>query len=131
MVKVFVYGTLKPGEANYQHYCAGKVVEVKKAIAFGQIFSLPVGYPAMTLGNSLVRGFLLSFSDSEILHQLDWLEDYDPQRPISENEYHRHQIQVYDTALNSLGKAWAYFMTLEKVCAFGGTPLPDGWWSKC
>lgn len=130
MVKVFVYGTLKPGEANYQHYCAAKVVEVKKAIAFGQLFSLPVGYPAMTLGNSPVRGFLLSFSDSEILHQLDYLEDYDSQRPIGENEYHRQQIQVYDTALNSLGKAWTYLMTPEQVRAFGGVLLTDGWWSS-
>ncbi len=30
-LRVFVYGTLKPGEANYQKYCAGKVVEAKRA----------------------------------------------------------------------------------------------------
>jgi gamma-glutamylcyclotransferase (GGCT)/AIG2-like uncharacterized protein YtfP len=26
-MKVFVYGTLKPGECNYQRYCEGKVVD--------------------------------------------------------------------------------------------------------
>ncbi len=31
MFKVFVYGTLKPGEANYQKYFAGKVIEAQKA----------------------------------------------------------------------------------------------------
>jgi len=25
-IRVFVYGTLKPGEVNYQRYCEGKVI---------------------------------------------------------------------------------------------------------
>ena len=130
-IGVFVYGTLKPGQSNYQIYCVGKVVEEKRAIAFGQLFSLPFGYPAMTPGTSHIQGYLLSFSDLQILPQLDWLEDYNPQRPIADNEYYRQQIEVYDTALNSLGTAWAYFMTPQKVRALGGTLLLDGWWSKC
>jgi gamma-glutamylcyclotransferase (GGCT)/AIG2-like uncharacterized protein YtfP len=129
-LRVFVYGTLKPGEANYQRYCVAKVVEVQKAIAFGQLFSLPFGYPAMTPGNSPVQGFLLSFSDPEILNQLDWLEDYNPQRPATENEYYRQQIETYNTALTSLGRAWTYLMTPEKVHIYGGTFLPHGWWSN-
>ncbi len=131
MVRVFVYGTLKPGESNYQSYCAKKVVEVKKAIAKGQLFSLPLGYPAMTPGNSPVHGFLLSFSDAKILHQLDWLEDYVPQRPDAQNEYYRQQVEIYDTAFIPLGRAWAYLMTPEQVYTFGGVLLPDGWWSGC
>lgn len=128
MLKVFVYGTLKPGESNYQRYCTG-VMEVKQAIAFGQLFALPFGYPGMTPGNSLVRGFLLSFSNSEILNQLDWLEDYDPQRPIAENEYYRQLIETFNSAFEPLATAWAYLMTPEKVQACGGVLLPDGWWS--
>ncbi|NET53980.1 MAG: gamma-glutamylcyclotransferase, partial [Merismopedia sp. SIO2A8] len=42
--KVFVYGTLKPGEVNYDQYCASKVVEEIRAIAFGELFDLPIGY---------------------------------------------------------------------------------------
>lgn len=127
MVKVFVYGTLKPGECNYQRYCTG-VVEEKCAIALGQLFSLPFGYPAMTSGNSPVHGFLLSFTDARILAQLDLLEDYDPQRPVTENEYYRQLIEVYDEALTSLGNAWAYLMTPAQVNSFGGVPLPSGRW---
>jgi len=26
-IRVFVYGTLKPGEVNYQRYCEGKVID--------------------------------------------------------------------------------------------------------
>ncbi len=128
MLKVFVYGTLKPGESNYQSYCAGKVVAVKRALAFGQLFSLPFGYPAMIPGNSPVQGFLLSFSNSEILTQLDWLEDYDPQRPLMDNEYYRQQIEIFDMRFQPLGTAWAYLMTPEQICSYAGVLLPDGLW---
>ena len=43
LVRVFVYGTLKPGEANYKRYCAGKVVDVKTAFVQGKLFALPMG----------------------------------------------------------------------------------------
>lgn len=130
MVQVFVYGTLKPGECNYQRYCAGLVVETKSAIALGQLFSLPLGYPAMIPGNSPVHGFVLSFSTNDILHQLDWLEDYDPQRPATENEYNRQQISIYDTAINPLGTAWAYLMTWEQIQTHCGVLVPNGCWSS-
>jgi len=129
LIRVFVYGTLKPGESNYQRYCAGKVLEAKRAIAFGQLFSLPLGYPAMTLGESPVQGFLLSFPDETVLRHLDWLEDYNPHRSAAENEYNRQQIETYNLALASLGLAWVYLMTPSRVHAYGGVLLPDGWWS--
>jgi gamma-glutamylcyclotransferase (GGCT)/AIG2-like uncharacterized protein YtfP len=129
LIKVFVYGTLKPGEANYQQFCANYVVAAQKAISLGKLFNLPLGYPAMTPGNFKVYGFLLFFANPEILQQLDWLEDYDPQRAIAENEYYRQQIEVYDTALVPIGTAWTYLMTPKQVHTFGGVLVPDGWWS--
>jgi len=129
LTQVFVYGTLKPGEANYQVYCAGKLLSAKRAIALGQLFALPLGYPAMTLGSSPVQGYLLSFADPEILRYLDWLEGYDPQRSAIENEYNRQEIETFGTDLASLGFAWTYLMTLEQVHCFGGVLVPDGWWS--
>ena len=128
-MRVFVYGTLKPGESNYQRYCMEKVVEAKRAIAIGQLFALPLGYPAMTLGESLVQGFLLSFPDSNILRYLDWLEDYKPHRPAAENEYIRKQVETYSLALAPLGLAWVYLMTPEQVRSYRGVPLTNGWWS--
>ncbi|MGL4622272.1 gamma-glutamylcyclotransferase family protein [Chroococcidiopsis sp.] len=130
IIKVFVYGTLKPGEANYQRYCADYVVAAREAIALGQLFDLPFGYPAMTPGCFKVYGVLLSFANPEILQQVDWLEDYDPQRAIAENEYYRQQIEVYDTSLAPIDRAWTYLMTPEQVRAFGGVFLPDSWWSS-
>lgn len=128
-IRIFVYGTLKPGEANYQRYCAAKVLETKRAIAFGQLYALPFGYPAMTPGNSLVHGFLLSFRNSAILRQLDWLEGYDSQRLETANEYNRRLIKTYDLHQTPLGLAWVYVMLPKQVHACSGVLLPQGWWS--
>jgi gamma-glutamylcyclotransferase (GGCT)/AIG2-like uncharacterized protein YtfP len=61
---------------------------------------------------------------------LDQLEDYDPNRRPEDNEYNREQIEVYDQAEQSLGLAWVYFMTLEKVQNFQGIHIPSGCWSS-
>jgi gamma-glutamylcyclotransferase (GGCT)/AIG2-like uncharacterized protein YtfP len=129
-LNIFVYGTLKPGESNYQHYCV-QVLEAKRAIAFGKLFALPLGYPAMTSGESLVKGFLLSFTDSAILDKLDLLEGFDPSQPAAENEYNRQLIETYNPAFASLGLAWVYLMTPKQVHSLNGVFLPDGWWSSC
>ncbi|OUL19361.1 hypothetical protein BV378_33450 [Nostoc sp. RF31YmG] len=130
-VRIFVYGTLKPGEVNYKRYCAAKVIDTKRAITQGKLFALPMGYPAMTLENSQVQGYLLSFADLEILDQLDELEDYQSHRNLSENLYNRQQIEIYDLQGLSFGFAWVYFMSPERITQLKGIPQADGWWSGC
>jgi len=130
-LKIFVYGTLKPGESNYQRYCVGKVVEEIRAIAFGQLFHLSLGYPAMTLGESKIHGYLLTFADPAMLAVLDKLEDYEPHRTPEENEYNRQQIETYNLEGLALGLAWVYLMTLEQVQRLEGVLMPSGWWSGC
>ena len=114
-IRVFVYGTLKPGEVNYQRYCEGKVIAAQPAIAFGQLFDLPIGYPAMIPGNSPVRGFLLTFTEPILLTVLDKLEDYNPQRNPEDNEYYRQQVTIFDLTNQVLGQAWIYLMQPERV----------------
>ena len=128
LLKVFVYGTLKPGEVNYQRYCTGKVIQAQSAIAPGQLFDLPAGYPAMTQGLGWVQGFVLSFEGSGMLAQLDDLEDYDVGRPASQNLYERHYIKIFNPAGHSLGAAWVYLMSLERIRGMAGTRLPKGCW---
>ncbi|MBD2327448.1 gamma-glutamylcyclotransferase [Alkalinema sp. FACHB-956] len=48
-INVFVYGTLKPGHAAYDRFCAGKTIAEVAAIVPGRLYHLPLGYPAMTL----------------------------------------------------------------------------------
>lgn len=127
-MKVFVYGTLKPGECNYLRYCQGKVAAAESAIAIGELFALSLGYPAMTAGAGTVYGFVLTFADTSILGELDRLEDYDRLRPPEENEYQRQEIEVFDRDRQSLGMAWAYLMLRDRVRSLGGIPLPDGCW---
>lgn len=105
------------------------MVEAKRAIAFGQLFDLPLGYPAMTPGDSPVQGFLLTFADPNVLSILDELEDYDPQRLPEENEYYRQQIDTYGSTGQALGLAWVYLMSSKQVWCLEGIPIPSGWWS--
>ena len=127
-MKVFVYGTLKPGECNYLRYCEGKVVDACPAIAQGQLFALSAGYPAMISGEGRVYGFLLRFANSAILTDLDQLEDYHPGRDRAQNEYQRESIAIFDLNFKPLDTAWAYFMLPDRLRSQGGIFLPDGRW---
>ena len=127
--KVFVYGTLKPGELYHAQYCKGMVGSCE-AIVQGKLFDLSLGYPAMTLGNDWVYGVLLTFATSNILSRLDQLEDFDPDRPATENDYQRQEVAVFDLQQRSLGSAWTYLMSWEQVQGLGGIWLPNGTWAK-
>jgi gamma-glutamylcyclotransferase (GGCT)/AIG2-like uncharacterized protein YtfP len=129
VVKVFVYGTLKPGEVNYPTYCADKVVAETKAMTKGLLYHLPKeGYPAIAIGDGQVSGYLLEFQDSETLKNLDKLEDYDPFGESSQNFYTRQEVEIYSFKGDSLGFAWAYFMSMDRICELNGVFLVDGWW---
>jgi gamma-glutamylcyclotransferase (GGCT)/AIG2-like uncharacterized protein YtfP len=128
-LKVFVYGTLKPQEANYAEYCEGNTIESIEAYTFGCLYHLPtLGYPAMTEGKERVCGYLLTFEDATILDRLDLLETYSPDRNPAENEYQRRLMRVYNLNGASLGDVWAYFMTSAKVEELGGILVPSGCW---
>jgi gamma-glutamylcyclotransferase (GGCT)/AIG2-like uncharacterized protein YtfP len=128
-MNVFVYGTLKPGEFNYPRYCEGKVLTYQDAIAYGQLYHLQArGYPAMMTGEGTVYGVLLTFRDTKPLSNLDYLEDYLPDRAPEENEYQRQEIEIFDLDFQSLGYAWAYLMLPDRVQSLGGIPLPKGVW---
>lgn len=136
--RVFVYGTLKPGEENYPRYCAGKLMENKgedtknqilPAYTLGKLFDLNVGYPGMAVGSARVYGYLLNFKEPRILSELDELEDYVPGRIPSQNLYNRKQIEIFHPQGLGFGLAWAYFMSLDKIESFKGVFLPNGWWS--
>ncbi|NET37544.1 MAG: gamma-glutamylcyclotransferase [Cyanothece sp. SIO1E1] len=129
-MRVFVYGTLKPGEANYPRYCAGKVAMAIPAIARGQLFALPFGYPAMMHGDDWIYGYLLNFQNPAVLITLDLLEDYQPDRPAHKNEYERVQIPVFDRKRQPQGLAWAYLMQPDRIHRCQGTLIPGGNWSS-
>jgi gamma-glutamylcyclotransferase (GGCT)/AIG2-like uncharacterized protein YtfP len=127
---VFVYGTLKPGEANFEIYCGNRVISSQRAYVYGELYDLPsLGYPGLLHGNSQVHGFVLWFNHSTILQELDELEDFKPHRHPAENDYNRESIvaHISDDRTSSLW-AWTYFMNPDLIERLGGVHLPDGWW---
>ncbi|MBD1913873.1 MULTISPECIES: gamma-glutamylcyclotransferase family protein [unclassified Leptolyngbya] len=131
VIRVFVYGSLKPGEVNYKRYCQGRVTSEEEAIARGDLYDFPhLGYPAMTGGSSLVYGYVLSFDDPTLLQSLDWLEEYDPHRPVEENEYYREIIEVEGCDRQPLGQAWCYLMHPDKILTLRGVQVASGKWAS-
>jgi gamma-glutamylcyclotransferase (GGCT)/AIG2-like uncharacterized protein YtfP len=136
--RLFVYGTLKPGEVSY-HLCEASVVESHPAIALGQLYHLPLGYPAMTLGRfDPVHGVVLSFQDAAILSILDDYEQHAPTvlgkylppgHSMDKYQYRRQEVQIYDSEKNPCGIAWAYIMPVEQVRHLGGIWVANGCWS--
>lgn len=138
MLKVFVYGTLKPDGKYYQIHCRGKTLQELKCWTIGRLYALPLGYPAMiretTLDNAKAKvfdrvyGYLLTFASQKNLESLDELEGYSgiPYSPL--NEYDRAKIIVYDEANQAIDGVWTYFMTQEKVTFLNGVYLPSGQW---
>ncbi len=127
-MRVFVYGTLKPGQANYARYCGDRILQSLPAQVRGQLFHLSLGYPGMTSGETWVQGYLLQFADESALAALDRLEDYQCQRPEAQNEYQRREVEVFAQEGRSFGFAWAYFMTPQKVQQHNGTWIASGEW---
>jgi gamma-glutamylcyclotransferase (GGCT)/AIG2-like uncharacterized protein YtfP len=125
---IFVYGTLKPGAANFDRYCGSKVITSHRAYIDGELYHFPsLGYPGAIYGFGQVHGFVLSFDDRSVLLELDKLEDYDPQRQPAENDYTRELVTTYTLDRTPSISAWAYFMNPQHIRQFGGVLLPDGW----
>ncbi|MCU0548625.1 MAG: gamma-glutamylcyclotransferase [Leptolyngbya sp. Prado105] len=132
MIRVFVYGTLKPGESNY-YLCAERVISTQSAIVHASLYHLPLGYPAIVPGDGITHGYLLMFYDAEILEILDEYEQHDPIEiePFgSSNDYQRQEIEAFDLNQVSLGIAWAYVMTQEKIDRLNGSLVSSGIWQK-
>jgi gamma-glutamylcyclotransferase (GGCT)/AIG2-like uncharacterized protein YtfP len=129
-VSVFVYGTLKPGAANFNRYCGTEVASIYRAYIYGELYDLPLlGYPGAIHGTSKVQGFVLQFATDRILARLDVLEDYEPHRDPAANDYNREAVVAYTSADRVADtQVWAYFMNPELVRRGGGVRIADGWW---
>lgn len=138
LIKVFVYGTLKPGEVKHS-LCVDQTEEPRPAIAQGQLYHLPLGYPAMTLGEKgIVHGFLLTFSNSTILQTLDYYEQhapeyfqtYAPDLSPEVYQYQRLQIATFNPDQSPLDLAWCYVMTSQQITGLRGHLVDSGKWSR-
>lgn len=129
-LNLFVYGTLKPDEAGYRRYCEPYVATVRLACAKGELFHLPQGYPAMTIGDRWVKGALITLQDAAAITHIDDFEDYDPMLPDVKNLYIRQQYPVFSQQHEALGQAWVYLMSPQRVRQLNGILVAEGEWSR-
>ena len=130
-LRVFVYGTLKPGGLYWPRFCEGRVCAVREARVRGCLFDLDLGYPALRLGGSeWVRGVVLDLAGPEVLRGIDRLEGFEPGRDEDRNEYTRRRAEAFDPGGGALGPVWTYEMAADKIEAAGGRRIPDGVWES-
>lgn len=127
--RLFVYGTLKPGEAAFESLCRPFVQSLCPAIAPGRLYDLPLGYPAMTLEQGWVQGVLLTLALADGVEAMDKFEEYYPDRPPSASQYQRISHDIYDHHQRCLGQAWVYVMDPQRIQSLRGQWLPAGHWS--
>lgn len=122
---VFVYGTLRPGEKNYPEYLQGKTRQEIPGCVTGRLhFVRDGGYPYLTPGAGRVRGeiaFLRAENYDEVLHDLDRLEEYDPQNE-ADSVYLRRPV-IAELADGRHLKVWTYYWNESQI---HGEPVPDG-----
>ncbi|MEF8792494.1 gamma-glutamylcyclotransferase family protein [Thiohalorhabdus sp.] len=127
VIRVFVYGTLKPGQANWERALRGHVRRWRAAVIRGRLFDLATGFPAATAGNGRVHGYALHLP-AEKLAVVDAIEGFEPGRNPGRNLYQRLTVFAFTPQGAPMGKVYAYFMDAEGRDRLGGTELPEGIW---
>lgn len=95
----------------------------------GTLYDLHLGYPGLRLeGDTFVQGFILTFESQFDFDRLDELEGYMPNRPESENEYNRLEVECISPDGVELGAAWIYEVTPAVLKRTEGTRISDGIW---
>ena len=126
---VFVYGTLKPGGHYWPQFCEGKVSSIVPAKIRGELYDLHLGYPGLKLrGHDWVQGMLLHFPSDADFARVDELEDFDPRRPMDENEYIRLNVPCFDPDGEPLGDYWTYEITDSVLESTSCTRISNGNW---
>ncbi len=135
-VVIFAYGTLMPGCINH-HICAAMVMRAQPALTLGELYALPLGYPALTCGDRSIQGYWMELT-TPALEVLDQFEQHDPltfqqhypDLKREDHQYDRQLIDVFDYEQAALGKAWAYCMTLAQINRLNGIRLLCDRWSS-
>ncbi|WP_020116221.1 gamma-glutamylcyclotransferase family protein [Streptomyces canus] len=106
----FVYGTLRPGEANHDLFLRGRLRSEEPGRLAGALLYAGPGYPYAVEGaGGTVAGELVTpraDAYAELLAALDELEEYRPGDP--RNLYERVAREVIRTADGTPVRAWVY-----------------------
>lgn len=108
----FVYGTLRPGEPNHDHFLRGRTLGEEAARLAGAVLYDGPGYPYAVeeRGDSgTVHGELVTARPEEypaLLAALDRLEEFAPGDP--RNLYERVAREVFRASDGTAVQAWVY-----------------------
>lgn len=123
--KVFVYGTLMKDMHNH-HLIEPFIKHLENAKAFGQLYDLPFGYPAMITGNEEIWGEIIELKDVEVaLNVLDRLEGYSGEESLR-NLYNR-TVQKVHTLSGKAEQAYVYLWANPDTLDQLGTQITHCW----
>nr|WP_281260149.1 gamma-glutamylcyclotransferase family protein [Deinococcus planocerae] len=133
LTRVFVYGTLMPGERNAHVAARGGAFVARPAHlpGFRLLHLLPEAYPAVVPGSAEdgVRGHVLTYAPEDwgaALPFLDALEGVGEVPPL----YTRERVTVTLEG-GETQAAWVYvYANAPRLACPGVVPLPDGDWRR-
>jgi gamma-glutamylcyclotransferase (GGCT)/AIG2-like uncharacterized protein YtfP len=117
--RLFVYGTLRAGEAA-RALVAGHVARSVPGTVRGAMYAFPMGYPGLVDGEGAVRGELLWLSD--LGTALPLLDEY-------EGEDFARVVRSVELADGTRVQAWCYVLAdPSSVSVAGAEEVPGGDW---
>ncbi|MBV9791107.1 MAG: gamma-glutamylcyclotransferase [Chloroflexi bacterium] len=134
---VFVYGTLRAGQANWRRYLQGKTLSTHPAIAPDhKMYATNYAYVTDAPGQQIV-GELVEIRPEcyeRVMQDLDRLEDYDP-LDLEHSLYVRveRDVLVVGAAPNACCRAWIYHLNPRRHASFSDADLVAGgdWLHHC
>ena len=112
-MKIFVYGTLREGQYNYDKYLKGCVIEKEEAYVKGSLHTIQgVVYPALVDGEDMILGEILTLNDQVCMQDVDDMEGYHGDGCI-DNEYDKVDCMIYDKNAQPLMKLPVYKYNLR------------------
>lgn len=127
----FVYGTLRPGEANHDLFLRGRTTSEEPGRLTGAVLYDGPGYPyAVEEPGGEVRGELVTARPETyeaLLAALDRLEEYTPGDPRS---LYERVVRDIVRADGTTARAWVYLAAPHVAARLRahGTRIPDGDW---
>ncbi len=130
----FVYGTLRPGQANHARILCGRTAREEPARIGGALLYDGPGYPYAVSGppDAVVHGALVLPRDAdygEVCATLDRLEDYAPGDPRNLYERVVTEARCQD---GTTVRAWVYLAAAPLAARLRatGTPIDGGDWLR-
>lgn len=127
---IFVYGTLRFGEQNYDVLRGRTTTELHAHTTDMELYAVGA-FPMMVAGEGVVHGDFMqlhSFLYRQVLEELDRIEGYNPSKR-EESVYRRELVTITINATNQPRLAWAYVGQAYQIDN-GCTHIQSGDWVK-